>query len=201
VYTYDNQHFYNGGCDAFSSNSFMWFTVDEGKTWDSFQWSNVHKEPIEMKAGESIKLKTEVKFGTDNLQPSDFSIAVWSSVSKVSLTLDREHDNEVHAFPNYELKQDLYNLSGDKIDGTTDDTTTDDTKDDTTDETKDDTTDETTTDETTDDTTTDVVPDEFVVEFPYMFSNSNDNLTHQFQFAEGLNYVNSTTNVVTENEF
>ena len=78
AYIYNDQHTYNGGCNEWTmrQNSSMNLIINDKK--HSFHHRAYHAKGINMEAGEVLELKTEVKFGEEDLLPSDYSVVVWA---------------------------------------------------------------------------------------------------------------------------
>ena len=99
AYNYNSQHFDNGNCNDNNWESSYWITHDRDNSWKSFKYQAYHADTINMTAGESFNMKTEVSWSAEDLVPHDFSIVVWSTVEPVTLTVGDNHSSQ--SFPDY----------------------------------------------------------------------------------------------------
>ena len=68
-----------------------------------------------MNAGFPYEINLEMYWAPEDLLPHDYSVVIWAEKSKVSMTVDHDHESE--NFPNYKLSSDvtLIGLDGEPI--------------------------------------------------------------------------------------
>lgn len=116
AYMYDQQHIGNGNCDSFSSDSEAWVRSSKhSNAWQYFNWSPYHYDGFTMLAGETMEIKIDMMFSSQDLRPSDYSFVVWSDAEPVNISVTHGHKSE--KFPTFRASDSvcIYNLQGDQI--------------------------------------------------------------------------------------
>jgi len=122
----------------------------------------------------------EMTWAETDLQPADYSFVVWADESPVDIRVT-SHDGASETFPTYRMSDTVcvYDLADNKIRGSADCASTDGRD-----------------GGSTDDGST---PAPLVL--PDIFVTASETLNHQFQFAEGNNYVTAVVDVIDEETF
>lgn len=165
AYTYNSQHIRNGECGLSKEFSIMKFWNDKTKEWIYPMYDNNHVEPIEMKAGEVIAGILEYYWAPGSLVAHDFSIVVQAEKSPVTIRWNASSHSESEHFPTYKLSANVETIEGSQDKGEGDDTDGESTDG----------------DDTNDRNNTAHWPSKIITADPIF--------NHDFQFAEGENYV------------
>ena len=96
----------------------MWIYSEKVGGWRGFKYEAYNSDPIQMEAGEIMRIDTEVAFGKEDLNAPDFSIVVWAEQQPVTMTTLGTNKGTIDAgFPAFELDPSIqiYDLKGQPI--------------------------------------------------------------------------------------